>query len=94
MKSIVRFLMGLMLVSSAAAFAADIAMTSVESSLIDKIGYDAESKTLAVQMLNSSDTYLYKNVPPSVYDHFLEAPSKGAFFVESIKGKYPQQTEE
>lgn len=94
MKSIVRFWIGLLLLSSAAAFAADIAMTSVDSSLIAKIGYDAESKTLAVQMLNSSDTYLYQNVPASVYDNFLEAKSKGAFFVENIKGKYPHQTEE
>lgn len=93
MKKIVWFLFALMLFS-AIALAADIEMQSVESSLIAKIGYDAEAKTLAIQMNNSSDIYLYEAVPQSVFDDFLSADSKGAYFVNAIKGKFSRDKEE
>lgn len=70
------------------AFAADIAMTPVESSLIEKVGYDAESQTLAIQMHNSSDTYLYQGVSSAIYESFLAAESKGSFYVKNIKGQF------
>ena len=79
---------------SAGAFSAEIEMQPVDSSLIDKIGYDEDSQTLTVQMLNSSDVYVYKKVPLPVYKRFMDADSKGAFFVGHIKGQYPHHTEE
>ena len=92
MKTIASSLLALVLLS-AIAFAADIAMKPVKSSLIAKIGYDPQSKTLAVQMNNSSDTYLYEGVPLSLYDDFLAADSKGAFFVKHVKGKFGHDRE-
>lgn len=87
MKKIALVLASLM-VFSAVAFAADIEMQSVKSSLLDKVGYDPETKVLAVQMNYSSDVYLYRNVPLEVFDDLLAADSKGGFYVKNIKGKY------
>ena len=87
MKKIALVLAALM-VFSAVAFAADIEMQSVKSSLLDKVGYDPEAKVLAVQMNYSSDVYLYQNVPMDIFDDLLAADSKGAYYVKHIKGKY------
>ena len=87
MKKIALVLAALM-VFSAVAFAADIEMQSVKSSLLDKVGYDPEAKVLAVQMNYSSDVYLYRDVPMDVFDDLLAADSKGAYYVKHIKGKY------
>ena len=87
MKKIALVLAALM-VFSAVAFAADIEMQSVKSSLIAKVGYDPDAKVLAVQMNYSSDVYLYRGVPLEVFDDLLAADSKGGYYVKNIKGKY------
>ena len=87
MKKIALVLASLMFFS-VVAFAADIEMKSVKSSLLDKVGYDPEAKVLAVQMNYSSDVYLYRDVPMDVFDDLLAADSKGAYYVKHIKGKY------
>ena len=91
MKTIACFFAALTL--AAAAFAADIAMQTVDSSFIDQVGYDAASETLAVKMHNSSDTYYYEDVPSSVHAEFLAAPSKGRYFVDNIKDQYSTRLE-
>ena len=87
MKKIALVLASLMFFS-VVAFAADIEMKSVTSSLLDKVGYDPEAKVLAVQMNYSSDVYLYQDVPQDIFDDLLAAESKGGFYVKNIKGKY------
>ena len=87
MKKIALALVSLLLLSVAVR-AAEIEMTSVESSLLDKVGYDPETKTLVIQMNNSSDRYFYSDVPPAVYKDLMGASSKGSFYVKKIKGKY------
>jgi len=87
MKKIALVLVSLLLFT-AAAFAADIEMQAVESSLIDQVGYDAEAKVLAIQMNNSSDTYYYQDVPQSIFENLLAADSKGRYYVKNIKGKF------
>ena len=77
-----------LLVFTAVAVAAEIEMQSVKSSLLDKVGYDPETKTLAIQMNNSSDVYYYEDVPPSVFDSFQDAKSKGNYYVKHIKRHY------
>ena len=74
---------------SVAALAADVEMTPVESSLLNKVGYDPEAQTLVIQMNNSSDRYVYSDVPPAVFKNLMDAPSKGSFYVKKIKGQYP-----
>ena len=87
MKKIALVLASLMFFS-VVAFAADIEMKSVKSSLLDKVGYDPEAKVLAVQMNYSSDVYLYQDVPQDIFDDLLAAESKGGFYVKNIKCKY------
>ncbi len=72
-----------------------IVLTPVESSQISAIGYQAESRTLAVQFpgrgANPGDVYHYLNVAPELFAAFLITESKGKFFGANIKGKYAYQ---
>lgn len=69
-----------------------IAIIACESSQISGFGYDAESRTLAVQFpgrgVTPGSTYHYANVPPEVFAEFQAAESKGTFFGKNIRGKY------
>lgn len=65
--------------------------TNVESSNIASVGYDEETRTLHVEFKNKKQpnpVYEYSNVPPVVAHHFMNAPSKGAYFAREIKSKY------
>lgn len=63
-------------------------MTEVESSLIESIGYDDAKHELFVKF-RGKGLYIYANVPASVYDDLISAPSYGSFFIRNIKGTYP-----
>ena len=87
MKTITLFLACVALVALTA-LAADIEMQPVKSTLLDKVGYDPGIQVLAIQMVNSSDVYTYQDVPASIYEGLLAADSKGAYYVENIKGRF------
>ena len=71
----------------AGAFAAE--EEKLESSWLDRAGYDAESQTLTIRMKNSSDVYEFQGVPEEVYREFLDAESKGGYFATKIQNAYP-----
>lgn len=60
---------------------------SVESTNIDMIGYDDENSQLHVRFRSGAE-YVYSEVPPAVYQEFLDADSKGKYLNERIKGRY------
>ncbi len=60
----------------------------MESSWLERVGYDRETGTLVVRMQNSSDVYEYRNVPEEVFKGLLEAKSKGAYFATTIQDRY------
>lgn len=64
----------------------------VESSNIDAIGIgeNDEGGNLHVRF-NSGSEYVYHDVPVGVIQGFLDAESKGKFFVASIKDVYPYE---
>lgn len=63
-----------------------IALTPVESSQVRAIGYDAATKTLAVQFTRGAGAiYHYPNVEPETHESFLKAESIGTFFGKHIK---------
>ncbi len=64
-----------------------IEMTSVASSQIDAVGYDAETGTLFIEFKGGS-TYSYADVPAEVAEQLLAAGSVGSFFAANIKGQY------
>jgi hypothetical protein len=59
----------------------------VVSSSIASIGFDADSETLEVEFV-SGTVYRYQDVEEDVYERFLGASSKGAFFNEHIRDAY------
>ncbi len=63
-----------------------MSMISVSSSAIAAIGY--EGGTLAVLFHTSDTVYVHHGVPYEVFDRFLRAGSKGAFYNYFIRGKY------
>ena len=62
----------------------------VTSSWIASVEYDEDKKTLDVN-LDSGESYTYQGVPAKVAQAFVDAPSKGAFFVKNIKFVYAEK---
>jgi HTH-type transcriptional regulator/antitoxin HigA len=59
----------------------------IASSAIKEIDYDARRKKLFVTF-TTGRVYAYERVPQEVYQRFLTAPSKGAFFNTTIRDHY------
>lgn len=70
--------------------APQIPTTPVEnSSQIKAVGYDEASETLAVEFVDTPGrTYHYHGFKRGTWDAFQDAPSKGSFFYNHIKGQY------
>jgi hypothetical protein len=59
----------------------------VESSNLDRVGYDTDTKTLRVLFKNGR-TYDYTGVPAVMFGQLLAAESVGKFLNGSIKPHY------
>ena len=59
-----------------------------DSELIGRIGYDGETEELRIQMVHSSDWYVYKGVPEKVARGLRDSKSKGGYFGAHVKGRY------
>jgi len=68
----------------------NVAMTKVNSSNVDEIGYDEATQIVYVRFLNNS-LYIYKNVPEVVYQGLLIAPSIGSYLHRNFKNVYPYE---
>ena len=62
-------------------------MHYVDSSNVEAIGYDPETRELHVQFINSGN-YAYLDVEEWVFNEFLQAGSKGEYLNQNIKGVY------
>lgn len=62
----------------------------VESSMIQAVGYDETTSTLEV-VFNSSKTYLYFEVPKTVYLELMESDSKGSYMLSEVINCFPYQ---
>jgi hypothetical protein len=63
-------------------------MQFVDSSNIERIGYDHNSNTLRIEF-KSSRTYDYSNVPENVFNELKSASSVGSYHAKNIKNSYP-----
>jgi len=63
---------------------------AVDSSVIASVGYDDAVALLDVEFV-SGEVYRYFAVPRSVHEGLLAAPSKGRFFQQHIRDRYPTQ---
>lgn len=59
-----------------------------ESSQIKGYGYDAASRTLAIQFRSNGATYHYSDVPPELVEDMKKAESVGSFFGKHIRGRF------
>jgi len=62
----------------------------VESTTLGSAGHDAQSTVLELHFRNGA-VYQYFRVPRSIYCDLLRADSKGRYFHQNIRGKYPYQ---
>ncbi len=60
---------------------------AIESSNIDGVCYQPEFAALFVRFKNGK-VWQYISVPMFIFDQFMDAKSKGAFFAKEIKPKY------
>jgi hypothetical protein len=62
-------------------------MIDVQSSNLSQVGYDPETRTLAI-VFKKGDLYHYDDVPPEVFDELMEAPSTGRYFSQHIRNSF------
>lgn len=58
----------------------------VNSSNLVAVGYDASSRTLRIQF--NSGLYDYYDVPESIYEGLMSAPSHGQYHARYIKNSF------
>ena len=58
-----------------------------ESSVISRFCHDASNRILVIEFKHGG-VYSYHDVPGSVFEEMVAAPSKGQFFVMNVKEKY------
>lgn len=63
----------------------------VSSSLIARAAYDAEAQELYLTFKSNGARWVYSTVDQATADAFAGASSAGQFFLQSIKGAYPER---
>ena len=63
-------------------------METPETTDIRAIRYDAERRRLVVRFEGGGED-AFVGVPGEVHRSFVEAPSKGQFFAERVRGQFP-----
>ena len=59
----------------------------VDSKLLTAAAYATENHVLYLRF-RSGDVYRYFDFPPELYRHFLDAESKGKFFLSEIRNQF------
>jgi lysyl-tRNA synthetase, class II len=60
----------------------------VDSTTVLSVSYERASRILEVEFRHANEVYRFEEVPQSVYEALLRAPSKGLFFNEHIRDAY------
>ena len=64
--------------------------TAVESTTLTAVGYDATGQVLWLEF-HSHAVYCYFDVPATAHHALLAADSKGSYFNQHIRGRFPYQ---
>lgn len=64
--------------------------TPVRSNNIRSVGYNLASRTLEVEF-HGGGLYQYSGVPETIFQGLMRAASKGSYFHDYIKGRYPDK---
>lgn len=62
--------------------------TAVESTTLATVAYDDARQVLCLEF-RSRAVYQYYRVPAAVHEALLRAPSKGSYFNQVIRGRFP-----
>ena len=60
----------------------------VPSKEITQVGYQEDSETLEIQFVQGG-VYQFFNVPSTVFDEFMSAPSKEGYYHSKIGERFP-----
>ena len=63
-------------------------VTAVESSMLATVAYDEARQLLQREFRNRTIDW-YFDVPGAVYEALLGAPSRGSYFHQTIRGRFP-----
>jgi KTSC domain len=63
-------------------------VAAVESATLVTVSYDDARELLQLEFCSRA-VYQYFNVPAVVHRSLLDAPSKGRYFNEAIRGRFP-----
>lgn len=63
-------------------------VTGVESTALATVGYD-EARELLQLVFRGRGNYYYFGVPAAMHQALLSAPSKGGYFNQAIRGRFP-----
>ena len=63
-------------------------VTTVESTVLATVGYDEARQLLQVEFCGRA-IYRYFGVPAAVHQQLLNAASKGSYFNQAIRGRFP-----
>ena len=61
----------------------------VESKMFTSAAYDPDKQILYLRFRKTGDVYRYFQFPPEAYQAFLEAESRGRFFLAYIRNRFP-----
>jgi len=63
-------------------------LTAVESTVLATVGYNEARELLQLEFCGGA-IYHYFGVPTTVQQALLAAPSKGSYFNQAIRGRFP-----
>jgi hypothetical protein len=63
-------------------------MMPVHSSAIRRVGYDPSTRQMKIEF-EQGNIYDFCGVPLSIYQGLMNAGSKGAYYNEQIRDRYP-----
>ena len=61
---------------------------AIESTTLASVDYDETRKFLQLEFCSHA-VYVYLGVPAAVHQALLSAPSKGRYFNQTIRGRFP-----
>jgi hypothetical protein len=63
----------------------------VSSSWVERIAYDFATQRMWVKTATNPEPYTHDGVPPAKWRLFKAAASKGVFWNQHFKGRYPRR---
>ena len=63
----------------------------LESKMLTAAAYDADKQALHLRFRKTGDVYRYFEFPAAQYQAFLDAESRGRFFLAHIRNHFPYE---